>query len=293
LCIKCDKTFARYSSKGILPNEMPADLHVHTFFSDGTSSPEAVVKLAAAKKISALAITDHDTVDGYAQAREAGKVYGVEVIPGIELTAEYKGNEVHILGYLFDPAHRRLVRELKEFKENRRARVLRMVKNLNSIGVDITAGEVFAVSGEGSVGRMHIARALQKNGSVSSVGEAFEKYIGDDSPAYVCGFRLSPEAAVKLIRDAGGVPVLAHPYSLRAGDALIRELASAGLMGLEVYYPEHTAQMRGKYISMAEELGLLATGGSDYHGKAKPDVNLGKSTVPDELLEALKKAVKK
>ena len=272
---------------------MPADLHVHTFFSDGTSSPEEVVKLAAAKNISALAITDHDTVDGYEPAREAGSALGVEVITGIELTAGYEGNEVHILGYLFDPAHRKLLKELKRSKENRRVRVLRMVSNLNAIGVDITAEEVFAFSGEGAVGRMHIARALQKNGAVSSVGEAFEKYIGDDSQAYVCGFRLSPEEAVKLILGTGGVPVLTHPYSLRAGDSLIRELAAAGLMGLEVYYPEHTAQMRGKYVSIAKELGLLATGGSDYHGKAKPYVNLGKSTVPDELLEALKKAVKK
>lgn len=272
---------------------MPADLHVHTFFSDGTSSPEEVVRLASAKKINVISVTDHDTVEGYARAKEEGDLLGVEVIPGVELTAEYEGSEVHILGYLFDPAHRGLLRQLKLFTGRRRQRVLRMVKNLNALGVALDPEDVFAVSGRGSVGRMHIALALKKKGAVSSVGEAFERFIGDDSPSYVCGFRLSPQEAVKLIVKGGGIPVLAHPYSLKAGDVLIRALAGEGLMGLEVYYPEHTAQMRAKYFSIAKELDLLVTGGSDYHGKGKPGVNLGKAVLADELLAELKKAVKK
>ncbi len=272
---------------------MPADLHVHTFFSDGTSSPEDVVRLASAKKIGVISVTDHDTVEGYLPAKEEGYACGVEVIPGIELTAEYEGNEVHILGYLFDPGHKGLLQELKLFKARRIERVLRMVKNLNALGMELKADDVFAVSGEGSVGRMHIAMAMQKKGIVSSTGEAFERYIGDDSPSYVCGFRLSPQQAVKLILQAGGIPVLAHPYSLKAGDVLIRGLAGTGLMGLEVYYPEHTAQMRAKYLSIAGELGLLVTGGSDFHGKGKPGVNLGKALLADELLDELRKAVRK
>ena len=272
---------------------MPADLHIHTFFSDGTSSPEYVVRLAAAKKISVISVTDHDTVEGYMPAKKEGYACGVEVIPGIELTAEYQGNEVHILGYLFDPGHKGLLKELNLFKERRRERVLRMVGNLNALGVKLKAEDVFDISGQGSVGRMHIAMAMQTKGIVSSLGEAFEKYIGDDSPSYICGFRLSPQDAVKLILQAGGIPVLAHPYSLKAGDILIRGLAEAGLMGLEVYYPEHSAQMRAKYLSLAGELGLLATGGSDFYGKGKPAVNLGKAVLTDDLLDKLRKTVKR
>jgi predicted metal-dependent phosphoesterase TrpH len=211
------------------------------------------------------------------------------VIPGIELSSEYDGVEVHILGYCFDPANSDLRTKLALLRQNRIARVYEMVDKLKGLGINLNAESVFEIGGDGTVGRLHIARAMVKDGFVGSTSEAFQRYIGDKSPAYVCGFRFSPLEAIKLIRGIGGVAVLAHPYLLR-NDEMIRNFVDFGIMGLEVYYPEHTQSMINRYLELAKEYNLLVTGGSDCHGKAKPDIKIGLVKLPYQFVEKLKSA---
>ncbi len=264
-----------------------ADLHVHTTCSDGTYTPAQLVKEAVARGVSALAIVDHDTVGGIAEAVEQARGTDLEIIPGVELTAQYENQEVHILGYFLDYRDETLLKQLKLIQLSRVERVYKIIKNLNAEGLELDPQVVFDISGEASVGRMHIARALVKGGFVGSTSAAFNKYIGDRCPAYVCGFSLSVPEAIKLIRGAGGVAVLAHPYLLR-NDALIAEFAGQGLEGIEVYYPEHSQGMINFYLELADKLKLLVTGGSDFHGSLKPDIKLGMIKVPMELVEKLK-----
>jgi predicted metal-dependent phosphoesterase TrpH len=264
-----------------------ADLHLHSAFSDGTDAPDELIKKAVKAGISAVAITDHDSVDAIPGAIDAGILHGIEVIPGIELTAEYEGLEIHILGYFLDYRNRALLEKLSFLEKARIERIHRMVEKLQGIGVKIDADKIFALSGKGIVGRLHVARVMVSEGIISSIWEAFSKYIGNNGPAYVLGFKFSPQDACKLIRSAGGIPVLAHPYALRRDD-LIPKLVQYGIKGLEVYYPEHTNTMRNKYIRMCREYKLLSTGGSDYHGKAKPEVVLGNFKIPYELVELLR-----
>ncbi len=264
-----------------------ADLHLHTVFSDGTDAPGELVKKAAKAALEAIAVTDHDSVEAVPAAIDAGILHGVEVIPGIELTAEYEGLEIHILGYFLDYRNAALHEKLKFLEKARIERIHAMVAKLNGMGVRINADKIFALSGKGIVGRLHVARVMMSEGIIGSIWEAFSKYIGNNGPAYVLGFKFSPQDAVKLIRGAGGIPVLAHPYALRRDD-LIPKLVHCGIRGLEVYYPEHTSTMRNKYIRICREHKLLMTGGSDYHGRAKPDVVLGGFKVPYELVESLR-----
>jgi hypothetical protein len=269
-----------------------ADLHVHTNESDGTSSPQKLVREALAAGIQAVGIVDHDTVSALAPAIKEAASSGIEVIPGIELTAQYESQEIHILGYFIDYQDSRLLEKLALVRQNRVERVIKIVDNLKQMGVNLNPKAVFDISGNATVGRMHIARALLKEGLVSSTQEAFQKYIGDRSPAYVLGFKFSPAEAIRLIKDFGGVPVLAHPYIIH-NDSLIAQFTQDGLQGLEVYYPEHTQSMINFYLDLAKDFGLLVTGGSDFHGAAKPDVKLGKSKIPWDLVEILKMAGKR
>lgn len=264
-----------------------ADLHLHTAFSDGTDAPEELIQKAAHAGLSAVAVTDHDSVEAVPAAIDAGILHGIEVIPGIELTAEYEGLEMHILGYFLDYRNSRLHEKLSLIEQARIERIHAMVAKLNGLGVKIDADKIFALSGKGIVSRLHVARVMVSEGIISSIWEAFSKYIGNNGPAYVLGFKLAPQDAVKLIRGAGGIPVLAHPYALRRDD-LIPKFVHCGIRGLEVYYPEHTNTMRNKYIRMCREHKLLMTGGSDYHGKAKPEITLGAFKVPYELVESLR-----
>ncbi len=266
-----------------------ADLHLHTSFSDGTDSPEELVKKAERAGLSAVAVTDHDSVEAVPAAIDAGIIHGVEVIPGIELTAEYEGLEIHMLGYFIDYRDKSLLDKLSFLEKARIERIHGMVKKLKVMGVNIDAEKIFALSGGGSVGRLHVARVMVSEGIISSIWEAFAKYIGNNGPAYVLGFKFHPSDAVKLIRSAGGIPVLAHPYVLRRDD-LIPKLIKFGIQGLEVYYPEHTGTMRSKYLRICRENNLLATGGSDYHGKAKPEVKLGALKIPYDLVDDLRHA---
>ena len=268
-------------------DERTADLHLHTRFSDGTETPERVVELAAQAGLSVIAITDHDNTDALPRSKAAADRHGLELLTGIEMSASCEGVEVHLLGYLFDPAHPVLVRHLLEQQARRVERVHEMVKRLAGTGVRIESEEVFAVAGEGTVGRPHVARVLQKHGYVASLQEAFARYIGPDNPGFVPGSPLSPAHVIGVIRTAGGVPVLAHPVFMKRDD-LIERFTHEGLAGLEVYHSSHTPELVRRYEQVAGRLGLLKTGGSDFHGDSKEGLPVGAVKVPAELVEALK-----
>lgn len=264
-----------------------ADLHLHTVFSDGTYTPLSLIAKSKKAGLSAIAVVDHDTVEGVAPVMQIASEEKLEVLPGIELTAEYEGSEIHILGYLIDPKDKTLLGRLENLRKIRIERAYKIVDKLNGLGLALKPEKVFDIAKEGTVSRLHIARAMVKEGISSSVFEAFQKYIGDRCPAYVLGFRISPEEAIKLIKDAGGIPVLAHPYTLN-NDELILKFIDWGLEGLEIYYPEHSQAMINFYLGLAKKYNLLITGGSDCHGAAKPEVRIGSVKVPYELVEKLK-----
>lgn len=244
---------------------MLADLHVHTTASDGTDSPSGVVSRSAELGLAALAIADHDTLEGVEEAVEAGHRYGVEILPAIELGTELGGREIHILGYLVDLHDRDFLAQLAFFRRARRDRAVKMVEKLRKLGFPVTYERVLEIAGGGSVGRPHVARALMEKGVVESREEAFNLYIGNGKPAYEPRSKLSPGEAVRLIRKAGGVAVFAHP-GMAGCDAIIPSLVEKGLQGLEVYHPGHDALVSRHYLQICREHQLLATGGSDYHG---------------------------
>lgn len=266
-----------------------ADLHLHTVFSDGAFTPAQLVSASSSCGLSAIAVVDHDTVDGVSPALAIAQEKDIEVIPGIELTAEYQGLEIHILGYLIDIKNAVLLEKLMALKKNRIERIYKMVDKLKAMKVALKPEMIFDLAKHGTVGRLHVARAMVKEGLVNSIAEAFRKYIGDNCEGYVLGFRLSPQEAIALIKQAGGIPVLGHPYTIRK-DTLVLEIIGYGIMGLEVYYPEHSQAMVNYYLGMAQKYNLLVTGGSDFHGDAKPNVKLGSIKILYELVEKLKNA---
>ena len=266
-----------------------ADLHLHTLFSDGTYSEQELIRESIKAGLSAIAVVDHDTVQGLPICIELGREAGIEVIPGIELTTEYESWEIHILGYFIDYGSRKLEERLVLLDKNRIDRIYKIADKLKALGIKLNPETVFDIAGRGTVGRLHVARAMVAEGIVTSVYEAFQKYIGDRCPAYVLGFRFSPQEAIRLIKDASGIPVLAHPYTIN-NDEIILGLIKDGLMGLEVYYPEHSQGMISFYLDIAKANNLLVTGGSDCHGMAKPEVRIGSIKIPYELVERLKEA---
>ena len=265
-----------------------ADLHLHTRFSDGTETPERVVELAREAGLSCLAITDHDNTDAFARAKAAADRLGLELLPGIEMSASAEGLEVHVLGFLFDLAHPGLRQHLAEQQARRVRRVYEMVRRLQAAGLALTAEEVLRIAGEGTVGRPHVARALLNRGYISTLAEAFDKYLGPDGPGFVPGSPLPPAQVIRVIREAGGIPVLAHPVYLKRDD-LIEAFARDGLAGLEVYHSGHAPDLVRRYAALADRLGLLKTGGSDYHGDSKEGLPVGAVKVPYELVETLKR----
>lgn len=263
---------------------MFVDLHVHTTASDGTFQPQEAVACAKAQNLSAIAITDHDTIDGIKPAQEAGKQLGIEVIEGVELGCDLAGREIHILGYLIRRNSQVLLAALSNLAEERTARAQEMVRRLNKLGIGVLWEDVAALAGDGTVGRLHIARVLTSGGWARDQSDAFARYLDRDKPAYVPRQRLSPAGAIELIHQAGGVAVLAHP-KLIGRDQVIRELAAEGLDGIEVYHVCHDWQDVAKYKQLARKFGLLLTGGSDCHGPAgKGEVLLGKILTPIECL---------
>lgn len=266
---------------------MAADLHIHTTFSDGTESPEEVVAKAKEAKLSTIAITDHDTVAGVAAAKTAGEKLGVAVIPGIEFTTEVPEAEIHILGYFINDKDADFRAVLEKIQGSRHSRIFKILEKLGKIGVNLDPEKVFAFSKGASAGRPHVARAMVEAGVVRSIRSAFEKYLGWEGPAYVPHYKLTPEGVVKLILANGGIPVYAHPV-VSDYDKIIPELVSYGLRGIEIFYPGHSDEQRAFYLALAKKMGLLVTGGSDYHGAANPrEGRLGEVWLPDEYLEKL------
>lgn len=266
---------------------MIADLHVHTDFSDGADAPLAVVQQAKAMGLTALAISDHDTVEGIPEGLEAGMTYQVEVIPAIEFGTRVGAKDVHILGYFVDIKNPELVAKLTLFRQKRIERMRKMVNTLHRLGVSVDNKRVLELAGRGSVGRPHLAKAMLEAGIVATMGEAFDKYIGNGKPAFEPRYPYTPEEAVGLIRRAGGVAVFAHP-GLAGCNHIIQRLVDIGLQGLEVYHPSHQPSVRMHYLQLCQQYGLLATGGSDYHGHHREFVPLGAETVDYQVVMAMK-----
>ena len=265
-----------------------ADLHIHTTCSDSTLSPEDVVLQAHAAGLMCVAITDHDTLEGVEPARKAAHEYALEVISAVELSSEIQGKDVHVLGYFVDDANVSFRSQLKRMQDVRRERLQGMVEKFNTLGKGhLTWEDVLPFAQGSSVGRPHLAMAMRQKGIVTTIAEAFEKYIGEDGPAYVKRFNISPFEAIDLIKKVGGVSVLAHPMVTNK-DELIPSFAEAGLKGIEVYYPNYSESTVRHYEGIAQKHNLAVTGGSDAHGKAKPNTYVGKIKIPYELVEKLK-----
>jgi len=242
------------------------DLHSHTTASDGTLAPRELVRLAARHGVRVLAVTDHDSTGGLAEAMdEAKSLPPLEIVPGLEINCDVPGAEVHVLGYCRDWEAAWFQAFLGTQREERRQRVYRIAARLADLGMPIDPGEVFALVKEGSAGRPHVAQAMVDHGYVKSVREAFDRYLSMNGPANVPRKRFTPIEAVRVIRRVRGVPVLAHP-GLANRDELIPELVEAGLLGIEAFYPEHSSGQITAYREMCARLGLIATGGSDFHG---------------------------
>ncbi|OFZ52315.1 MAG: hypothetical protein A2381_13710 [Bdellovibrionales bacterium RIFOXYB1_FULL_37_110] len=240
------------------------DLHTHTNCSDGIYSPDEIVDLAIKRKLKSIAITDHDTVAGISPAIGFSD-HRIEVIPGIELSTEIEGHDVHILGYYVDYKNKMLLEVLNRCKEVRQARGLKIVNKLIQAGIQITFEQIQKCAGLGVIGRMHIAKVLYDNGQVGSIQDAFRTYLGDQSPFYEPKFKITPHDAFALIKKAGGICVWAHP-GCEDLDSLMKQFVEDGLQGLEVWHPKHTNKNVRHYFELAKFYNLLATGGSDYHG---------------------------
>lgn len=266
---------------------MSADLHVHSTASDGTDSPMQIVNIALDKGLSAIALTDHDTTDGIAAALDTARGTGLEVIPGVELNTDWEDTEIHILGFYLEYRSSSLQGILKEMRQARAARAEKMLAKLTDLGIRVTYEDVQKIAGEATICRPHIAQAMIAAGCVTSVKEAFDKYIGRGMPAYVPRTKLDPFTAIAVIERAKGVPVLAHP-GLANRDNLIPAFVKKGLLGLEVYYPLHTPEMIEKYQWYSKKFGLVMTGGTDYHGPDSGYPSLGTVSVPMETVEKLR-----
>ena len=270
------------------------DLHTHTTASDGTLSPSELVRAAARRGVRVLAVTDHDSTDGLRDAlAEAEQHRPLTIVPGLEINCDVPGAEVHVLGYLVDHDAAWFQDFLRAQRAERVARVHRIAARLAELGLPIDPAEVFAIVKEGSAGRPHVAQVMVQHGYVKSVREAFDRYLHVNGPANVPRKRLTPAEAVRIIRRARGVPVFAHP-GLADRDALIPELVEAGLMGIEAIYAEHSAAQTAHYQDLCRRHGLVATGGSDYHGERSGRTNpLGHPPVPMRAYVELKEAAQR
>ncbi len=265
-----------------------ADLHIHTYYSDGTSSPEEIVADALKAGLACIAITDHDITEGVAPAIAAAKPSGLEVIAGIELSSEIEGKDVHILGYFIDYAKGPLFERLGTFLDARVARMKQMLLNLKAVGIDnIEFDEVCALTKSRAVGRAHLALLLHQKGWVASFKDAFEKYLSEGRPGWASKYKQTPFEAIDLIRRSGGIAVMAHPM-LTQKDELISPMVKAGLGGLEVYYPNTTDTVIKFYEKIAKKYDLVMTGGSDAHGSVKSHTYVGKATVAYATVELMK-----
>lgn len=263
------------------------DLHTHSTASDGEHTPAELVLLAIDRGLDAIALTDHDSCDGIDPMLQAARATTLQVIPGVELSADVPQTEVHILGYFIDWHNAHFQTMLGKFRDGRYGRAEKMTKKLAALGVPISFERVKAIAGDAAIGRPHVAQALLEAGHVTTIAEAFDKYIGRNGPAYVERFRLTPEDAVTLILQTGGVPVLAHP---REVTHWIEPLVKVGLQGLEVYYNAYDDFTRSELARLARQYDLIATGGSDFHGlhKMAHMSGLGQVDVPPNVVAELK-----
>ncbi len=267
------------------------DLHIHTIYSDGTWTPREVVSRAKKLNLAAISITDHDSVAGLEEAITTGEELGIEVVPGIEMSTDVGENEIHILGYYLDWKEKKFLARLEKFQAARAERNQKLIKKLKELGMEINHGELKGLSGRGVISRLHIARLMVRKEYVSSIGNAFERWLNPGKPAYVKKMNVSPFQIIELISKTGGVPVFAHPF-LSKRDDLIPHLAKAGLKGIEVYHSAHDSRVTQHYQKVAQKYHLLITGGSDCHGEAKDKVLMGKVKVPFSVLRVLKKAAR-
>jgi predicted metal-dependent phosphoesterase TrpH len=265
------------------------DLHVHTIYSDGTFTPAEVVERAEELGLAAVGIADHDSTLGVPEALARAADLTVEVVPAVELSSMAHGLDIHVLGYFIDYTDPGFLEILERIREERYKRAVEMVKKLEDLGVNLSIDEVKARAGKGAVGRPHIAEVMVSNGYVRSSSEAFVRYIGYHSPAYVPKMEMSPKDAFELIRSVGGISVLAHPGTL-ARDEIILELVTDGLEGIEVWHSKHDASTQAKLRDAARRHGLLVTGGSDCHGCRQDGPLVGTVKVPSLVLEDLKRA---
>src|SRR5215472_3663507 len=264
-----------------------ADLHLHTNFSDGTFTPEELVLQAQKAGLACIAVTDHDSVEACARAAAACSAVNMEFISGTELTAEQDDTELHVLGYFLDTNNKKLLAEIARFQVVRQNRIYEMVARINEMGVPLKAESVFALANCKSPGRPHVARAMAKEGLVRNLDEAFERFLKKGRPAWVPKSKISALDAIELVHQAGGLAVMAHP-GLNRTDNVIPGLVDAGLDGIECFHTKHSTVMSERYLEIAEEHGLLVTGGSDCHGFSKNRPLIGTVRLPYEHVEKLK-----
>ncbi len=276
---------------------MAADLHSHSTASDGSARPAEVVRLASEAGLAALALTDHDTQEGIAEAAEAAHAEGIDLIPGTELSLQHEGGGMHLVVLWLVPGNGPLQNRLGELQSGRVGRNSRIVEILNDHGMEMSVEEVERKAGGGTVGRPHIAAVMMERRYVADIRSAFDQWLGQGKPAYVGRPRLNPEEAISLARQSGAVPVLAHPHTLgisRAEDMarLLDRLVDAGLVGLEAIYSSYRRHEREGYAHLARRFGLIPSGGSDFHGSYKPGLDIGSGYgdlhVPDSVADELK-----
>lgn len=273
------------------------DLHAHTSASDGTYSPNELVTLAKSEGIEAIAITDHDTIEGVPEALEAGEKVGLEVIPGVEISLDHQPGSMHVLGLFLDIKNKKLIEYLTVLQASRSSRNPKIIEKLNELGLAISMEDVQEISGGGQVGRPHIAAALLKDGYVSSNQQAFDKYLKKGAIAYFERSRLTREETVDMIHGAGGLVILAHPNTLGVNGSsfsyLMSELKEVGFDGLEVFYNSHSQTDEDRLMKIVDKNGFIISGGTDFHGQNKPSIKLGvgygNMAIPYEVLQEMKR----
>ncbi len=266
-----------------------ADLHAHSTFSDGVLTPTELIELAYRGGVRVMALTDHDTTDGLPEGfAAAGRYPDFTLIPGIEMSTDVPGNEVHILGHFIDWRDQTFQRKLVQLRESRLGRARKMVERMAELGKPVAWERVQSFAGEGAAGRPHIARALVEAGQVGTVNEAFDLYLSRNGPAYVERERLTPTEVVEILTSVNGLPTLAHPRELEELEELLTRLKAVGLVGMEVYYKDYSSDEVERLHDLAEQLGLIPLGGSDYHGFGGPQQrDPGDIPLPDEPVERL------
>lgn len=269
-----------------------ADLHLHTTASDGALTPREVVEQAATQGLQIIAITDHDTMDGVPEALRHAEAHGIQVLPGIELSLDSDGDEIHLLAYGIDLTSPQLLEHLRQFRDDRIDRMQRMVERLNALGYPISVQEVQEVAGDASIGRPHVARALVNRGYMPSVAAAFDRLLATGRPAYVSRRKVGLDEGVALVHAAGGVAVCAHPGLYRAPMQALEQLIAAGLDGIEVIHSAHSEGETARWDAFAREAGLLRTGGSDCHGPGvKREIYMGRFRIPASWVSALEERI--